>query len=219
MMMIIGDILNVTALASIAQTLPKLRYEDGRATAGFDAAGVKQNEQARGSVTLDLLRDQISAALLGNDVFAAAVRPKALTRLLISKTEVGGFYGRHIDSPIIGGLRTDVAFTVFLTPPEAYDGGELVVETVGGDESFKLPAGSAVVYSAATLHRVGEVTRGTRYVAVGWVQSLIRDPAKRELLFDLEQAKRSLFARERKTEAYDLVAKSAANLMRMWAEI
>lgn len=218
-MMVIGDILDANTLADLAKMLPKLRYEDGRATAGFDAARVKRNEQARASVTLDLVRTQLREALLANDVFAVAVRPKALTDLLISKTSTGGHYGRHIDSPIIGGLRTDVAITLFLSAPETYDGGDLIIETASGEDGFKPPAGSAVVYGANTLHRVGEVTRGTRYVAVGWAQSFIRDAAKRDVLFDLETAKRTLFARSGKTADYDLIAKSAANLMRMWADV
>lgn len=217
-MIVIGDILDAGALAQLSQTLPRMRYEDGRATAGFDAAPVKRNEQARQSVTLDLLRDQIGAALLANEVFAAAVRPKALTQILISKTGVGGQYGTHVDSPLIGGLRTDVAFTVFLNAPEDYEGGELIIESASGQDSFKLPAGSAVVYTATTLHRVSEVTRGTRFVAVGWAQSLVRDAAKRDLLFDLEAAKRELFKQHGKTPAYELIAKTAANLMRLWAE-
>ena len=219
MMMVIGDILDVNTLANLAKTLPRMRYEDGRATAGLDAAWVKRNEQARGSVTLELLRDQLQAAVLANNVFAAVVRPKALTQLLISKTSSGGQYGSHVDSPIIGGLRTDVAFTVFLTPPEAYDGGELIIETAGGEEGFKLAAGTAVVYPATTLHRVAQVTRGDRYVAVGWAQSFIRDAGQRELLFDLETAKHIIFSRSGKTADYDLIAKSAANLVRMWADV
>ena len=219
MLITIGQVLSEALVAELHETLPKLRYEDGRATAGWHAVRVKKNEQARASVTLDLVREQLSKVLLDHPVFCAAVRPKALTPLLISKTSVGGHYGTHIDSPLMGGLRTDVSFTVFLSPPEDYDGGELVIESAAGEEGFKLAAGSAVVYPSSALHRVAEVTRGERYVAAGWAQSYVRDAAKRELLFDLDTAQRRLFEAHGKTAEFDLIAKCSANLMRRWAEV
>ena len=117
------------------------------------------------------------------------------------------------------GLRTDVSFTLFLADPETYDGGELVIESVSGEDEIKLPAGHLVAYDSTSLHRVAPVTRGERMVAVGWAQSHVRDSAKRELLFDLETAKRSLFAQSGKTPEFDLLAKTSANLFRMWAEV
>jgi PKHD-type hydroxylase len=219
MLMTIGQILDQAALAELAQTLPCMHYENGRATAGWHAVKVKNNEQARASTTLDLLQGQIKKALLANPVFTAAVRPKALTSLLISKTSVGGQYGSHVDSPIMGGLRTDVSFTLFLNNPDDYDGGELIIESAAGDDGYKLPAGSVVVYPSTTLHRVAEVTRGERYVAAGWAQSYIRDASKRELLFDLDTAQRRLFDQHGKTAEFDLLAKCSANLTRRWAEM
>jgi len=90
------------------------------------------------------------------------------------------------------GVRTDVSFTLFLADPESYDGGELVIETAAGEDDLKLPAGSMVAYPSTALHRVAPVTRGERLVAVGWAQSYVRDAARREILFDLETAKRRL---------------------------
>jgi PKHD-type hydroxylase len=115
-------------------------------------------------------------------------------------------------------MRTDVSFTLFLSAPDACDGGELVIDTASGEEAFKLPAGSLVLYPSTTLHRVVPVTRGERLAAVGWVRSLIRDPPQRELLFDLETARRRLFDREGKTADGDLLAKCAANLLRQWCD-
>jgi PKHD-type hydroxylase len=218
MLITIGEVLNAATLGEVRETLAGLRYEDGRATAGWHAAGVKKNEQARASVSLDLLRERLSAALLANSVFTAAARPKALTPLLISKTVAGGHYGTHVDAAIMGGLRVDVSFTLFLTPPSEYDGGELVIESAAGEDSYKLAAGSAVVYPATTLHRVAPVTRGERYVAAGWAQSFIRDAGERELLFDLDTAKARLFERHGKTPEFDLLAKCSANLIRRWAQ-
>jgi PKHD-type hydroxylase len=115
-------------------------------------------------------------------------------------------------------VRTDVSVTVFLSAPEDYDGGELVIEAPGGESAYKLEAGAAVAYPASTLHRVNEVTRGTREVATLWVQSLVRSTEQRELLFDLERARRTLFEREGKTAEFDLLHKTASNLRRMWVE-
>ncbi|MNT47351.1 PKHD-type hydroxylase [compost metagenome] len=108
--------------------------------------------------------------------------------------------------------------TIFLSEPEDYDGGELVMESAGGETAYKLPAGSAVTYPTTMLHRVEPVTRGTREVAVTWAQSLIRRADHREILFDLERVGRSIFERDGKTEEFDLINKSAANLRRMWVD-
>jgi PKHD-type hydroxylase len=156
--------------------------------------------------------------ILGNEVFRLAVRPKALSPLLFSRYERGMHYGSHVDDALMDGMRTDVAFTLFLCDPSDYDGGELAIESAAGEEIFKLDAGALVAYSAASLHRVTDVTRGTRLAAVGWARSFVRDPTRRELLFDLDTARRQLFAREGKSAEFDLLSKSFANLVRMWAE-
>jgi PKHD-type hydroxylase len=129
-------------------------------------------------------------------------------------------FGVHMDNAVMGKdqLRSDISVTVFLNAPEEYDGGELVMDTTGGEVPYKLAAGSAVVYPSTMLHRVNEVTRGTREVAVTWVQSLVRSDERRELLFDLERARRSIFERDGKTPEFDLLHKTASNLRRMWVE-
>ncbi len=114
--------------------------------------------------------------------------------------------------------RSDVSFTLFLNSPEEYEGGELITEGVQDEKSFKLDAGAVLIYPSTTIHRVNTVTKGTRLVAVGWVQSLIRDAGDRELLFDLDTVRRSIFAKEGKTVEFDLISKSIANLLRKWAE-
>lgn len=218
MQLVIADVLTPDALADIRETLAAMRFEDGAHTAGWSARLVKNNEQARESATLRLLRERVEAALRDNDLFALAVRPKALTPLLFSRYGVGQAYGAHVDNPLMNGVRTDVSFTLFLADPGAYDGGELVIETAAGEDEVKLPAGSLVAYPSTTLHRVAPVTRGERLVAVGWAQSWVRDASRREILFDLETAKRRLFETQGKTPEFDLLAKTAANLLRLWAE-
>src|SRR5262249_47480867 len=156
--------------------------------------------------------------ILAHDVFRMAVRPKALSPLLFSRYEPGMHYGSHVDDALMDGMRTDVAFTLFLCDPASYDGGELTSERPGGEETFKVDAGALIAYPATSLHRVTDLTRGARLAAVGWARSFIRDPAQRELLFDLDSARRQLFAREGKSAEFDLLSKSSANLLRMWVE-
>lgn len=219
MLMTIADVLDEASLDEIRSTLRAMRFEDGRSTAGWSARLVKDNEQAREGATLRLLRERVTEAITANEVFQLAVRPKALTPLLFSRYGLGQHYGSHVDNPLMDGVRTDVSFTLFLAGPDDYEGGELVIETASGEEDVKLPAGHLVAYPSTTLHRVAPVTRGERLVAVGWAQSYVRDLAQREVLFDLETARRSLFAQSGKTPEFDLLAKTSANLFRMWAEV
>src|SRR3954462_9239431 len=218
MQLVIADILTPEDLSEIRSALAAMRFEDGAHTAGWSARLVKDNEQARESATLRLLRERVETAIRGNDLFALAARPRALTPLLFSRYGPGQTYGAHVDNPLMDGLRTDVSFTLFLSDPEAYAGGELVIESAAGEDDLKLPAGHMVVYPSTALHRVAPVTRGERLVAVGWAQSFIRDAEKRELLLDLETARRQLFAKSGKTPELDLLSKTAANLVRIWAE-
>jgi len=218
MQIVIADVLAPESLGEIRETLAAMRFEDGARTAGWSARLVKDNEQAGEGATLRLLRERVGAAIRGHELFALAVRPKVLTPLLFSRYGPGQAYGAHVDNPLIDGLRTDVSFTLFLSEPEAYGGGELVIESAAGEDALKLPAGHMVVYPSTALHRVAPVTRGERLVAVGWAQSLIRDAGRRELLFDLESARRGLFEQVGKTREFDLLSKCAANLTRLWAE-
>jgi PKHD-type hydroxylase len=219
MLMTIADILSTAELEEVRAMLGSMRFEDGRATAGWSAKLVKDNEQAREGAALTLVREKVTKAIMANEVFSLAARPKALTPLIFARYGQGKEYGSHVDNPLMNGIRTDVSFTLFLADPASYSGGELVIESVSGEEEVKLPAGHLVAYDSTSLHRVAPVTRGERLVAVGWAQSYVRDSAKRELLFDLETAKRGLFAQSGKTPEFDLLAKSSANLFRMWAEV
>jgi PKHD-type hydroxylase len=219
MQVVIGNVLSTEEVQTARAALERARFIDGKATAGFAARIVKDNRQAEGSDrSLGTIRKLVSDRILGNDVFRLAVRPKALSPLLFSRYEQGMHYGSHVDDALMDGMRTDVSFTLFLSDPGSYDGGELTIESASGEEAFKLAAGALVAYSATSLHRVADVTRGTRLAAVGWARSFVRDPARRELLFDLDTARRQMFARDGKSAEFDLISKSLANLMRMWVE-
>jgi PKHD-type hydroxylase len=219
MLMTIADVLSLAELEAVRAMLGSMRFEDGRATAGWSAKLVKDNEQAREGAALSLVREKVTKAIMANEVFSLAIRPKALTPLIFARYGQGKEYGSHVDNPLMNGIRTDVSFTLFIADPATYDGGELVIESVSGEEEVKLPAGHLVAYDSTSLHRVAPVTRGERLVAVGWAQSYVRDSAKRELLFDLESAKRNLFTQSGKSPEFDLLAKSSANLFRMWADV
>ncbi|NEO85043.1 MAG: Fe2+-dependent dioxygenase [Spirulina sp. SIO3F2] len=206
-------------LKTIRTILNEADFVDGKLTAGWHAKLVKENQQlSKTCPQATTLKQMVKSALNGHPLFQSAVQPKQIHTVLMSRYDVGMAYGRHTDNALMQGLRSDVSFTVFLNDPTDYKGGELVIEGADDEQSYKLAAGDAIVYPSTTLHRVEPVTAGTRLVAVGWVQSRIRDVHKREILFDLEVARRSWFAREGKTPEFDLLSKSSANLLRMWVE-
>ena len=219
MQIVIGNVLTPEEVRTVRAVLERAKFVDGRETAGWAAGAVKHNLQAADSDrSLETARKLVAERIQNNEVFQLAVRPKAITPIMFSRYEDEMRYGSHVDDALMQGLRTDVSFTLFLAEPESYDGGELVIESVAGEVAVKLPAGSLVAYPSTALHRVTSVVRGVRLAAVGWARSYIRDPARRELLFDLDTARRGLFAREGKSAAFDLVSKSLANLMRMWVD-
>jgi PKHD-type hydroxylase len=218
MIVSIGGVLSAADIADAQTGLGKATFVDGRATAGWAAKLVKANLQASTGPEVERIAGLIEARLREHAVFALAARPKTVLGPLFSRYQPGHAYGTHADDALMGGVRCDLAFTLFLSAPNDCDGGELIIETASGEESFKLPAGDLVLYPATTLHRVAPVTHGARLAAVGWVRSFIRDGARRELLFDLETARRRLFDREGKSAEGDLLAKCAANLLRLWCD-
>lgn len=218
----IDDILTPDELQHILDRLDPADFIDGKTTAGWHAKLVKANAQLSSQAPYaSELKELVKTALWRNLVFKIAAQPKIVHSLLFSRYEPGMEYGRHVDNALMGDrefLRSDLSFTLFLSSPEAYAGGELIAETLDGERAYKLEAGSAIVYPSSTLHYVAPVTKGVRLVVVGWVQSLIRDPLKREILFDLDTARRSIFHTSGKTIEFDLISKSYANLLRQWAE-
>jgi len=224
MMLCIPEVLTREELDRIRATLAAAEFVDGRATTGVLGVRVKNNRQlARESDVARTLAPIIEAALRRHYLFDWSAWPKRIEGVLFSRYDPGMQYGAHIDNALMGRQRTDaarsdIAFTVFLSDPTEYDGGELVIESPLGPQEVKLAAGEAVLYPASTLHRVAEVTRGQRLVAVGWVQSLVRDPAQREILYDLERIKRLLTQKMPDAPETTLVFKTQSNLLRLWAE-
>jgi PKHD-type hydroxylase len=220
----VSAVLSADELARIRPRLGSAAYVDGASTAGWSAREVKRNLQVTpGSPEYEQIARIVAEAFMRNGELQAALLPTSATGVLFNRYAEGMEYGPHVDSPVMGtmsnAVRSDIAITIFLSDPASYDGGELTVTTNGGTSQFKLEPGAAIAYPANTLHHVTPVTRGVRDAAVLWVQSQIRDPARRELLWDMETAKRLTFQREGKSQTFDLISKSRANLIRMWAEI
>lgn len=210
-------------LAAFHDRIALLDWRDGRETAGAVAREVKRNEQAAmESPSGRALQDEITRILADHPVIRAAAQPRRFSPLLISRTADGGHYGAHVDNALMGKgdkrIRTDLSFTLWLTPPGEYDGGELVIHTAGMTQEVKGKAGHLVLYPSGALHEVKPVTRGTRIVCVGWIESLIADAARREILFDLENLRASLRQQLTAQSAQLLTLdKTIANLLRMWA--
>lgn len=219
MFLAIGNVLDRFTLEAITAAIRNdLEFEDGRATAGAMAREVKHNRQAAPGEAREAVFARITQSLLANEMFVSAVRPKDFAGMVLSRCEAGMSYGSHIDNTLMGGRRADVSFTLFLSPSDAYEGGELVLEDTLEDRSIRLEAGEAFVYPSNTLHRVEPVVRGERVVVAGWVQSWVRDPAKREILFDLDQVLAEEQEARNGSNNVRLLAKTRGNLLRMWAE-
>jgi PKHD-type hydroxylase len=224
MIVCIDNVLTTEELTEIHQLLKDAEFQDGQLTAGRYAKTVKQNQQVKGNTAAaQCIRAIANPALKRNSLFQSVVRPKVIRPLLISRYEVGMSYGTHTDNALMGVgddlTRSDVSMTLFLSDPNSYEGGELMIETTLGEQGFKLAAGAAIVYPSTTLHRVAEVTAGVRLVAVTWIQSIIRDVQEREILFELDTVRHSLFEQSGKTVEFDLLCKTHSNLLRKWAEI
>jgi PKHD-type hydroxylase len=221
-MLVIDHVLTVEELAEISRSLQAAEFVDGKLTAGIYAQAVKNNQQLSDDAPLaDSVQAIIRQALDHNALFQAAVRPKVIRSALVSRYEVGMEYGCHTDNAIMGEtnpMRSDVSLTLFLSPPDTYDGGELSIDTSLGEQNFKLAAGSMIVYPSTALHQVKTVTKGVRLAAVTWVQSFVREASEREILFDLDTARRSIHAQHGRTVEFDLLSKTHANLLRKWVE-
>lgn len=224
MLLEIPAALDAPAVAAMSARLEAATWVDGRATAGHQSAQAKHNRQLAQDdpLALDLGR-QILAALQGNALFMAAALPHSVYPPLFNRYAPGEHFASHVDNAIRavpggGRVRTDLSATLFLSEPGEYDGGELHIDDTYGAHRVKLAAGSLILYPASSLHRVAPVTRGQRLAAFFWVQSLVRDDARRTLLFDLDMAIQRL--RQALGEHEALIAQTGVyhNLLRLWAE-
>lgn len=224
MLLTLADILDSQTLKDVQTRLKTIAWRDGSATAGSRARQTKRNEQAdlksgKGAKLHDLLMGIISS----HPLIGAAGRPKRFSRLLISKTVESGGYGFHTDNAIMGTgparMRSDLSFTLFLSEPDEYEGGELTIDLPGAVQTLKPAAGDLVLYPSTSIHQVAPVTSGTRLACVGWIESMVRDSSQRELLLDLENLRAELRGKL-PAQSPELLTldKSISNLLRMWAE-
>ncbi len=222
----IQQVLDAGQLAALTERLDAAPWIDGRKTAGPQSAQVKNNLQLdETSAEARALGQIVVGALERHPIFISAALPRHIFPPLFNKYGEGMGFGTHIDNAVrwIGGtphrIRTDLSATLFLSEPESYDGGELVVEDTYGEHAVKLPAGDMVLYPASSLHHVNSVTRGSRSAAFFWVQSMVRSDADRALLFQLDTAIR-LLGRDNPNSA-SLIGLTGCyhNLIRRWAEV
>ena len=224
MLLIVPGVLKPDELALARAWLADAKFVDGKLSAGSAARRVKANEELeRGAPALERLDRLVMGALARHPAYRGGALPLHAASPLYARYRPGMTYGDHLDDPIMGTdgvlYRSDVAVTVFLNAPEEYDGGELVIRTAAGEQAVKYAAGDAVLYPASTIHRVNPVTRGERLVAVTWVQSLVRDAARRELLYGLNLAREKLLQSAPEAEETAQVNAAYLNLIRMWSDI
>lgn len=199
---------------------------DGRVTAGHQGTHVKQNQQiAEGSPLASELGHIVLAALERNPLFISAALPNRIYPPMFNRYEGGMHFGDHVDGSIrlLPGtgdkIRTDLSATLFLAPPESYDGGELLIEDTYGTHAVKLSAGDMILYPASSLHRVNPVTRGARLACFFWIQSMVRDDSQRTMLFDLDNAIQKLTATNADGASRVKLTGIYHNLLRMWSEV
>lgn len=226
MMLHIPEVLNREQVAAMRASLDAADWSDGRATVGPQGAQVKRNRQLPESSPLAAqLGDIILAALARHAMYVSAALPLRAVPPLFNSYAGGEHYGAHVDGavrPVPGSgqlLRTDLSCTLFLADPHEYDGGELVVIDTYGTHEVKLPAGDMILYPSSSVHQVEPVTRGVRVCAFFWVQSMVRDDARRGMLFELDQTIQRLRARIGDSAEVVSLTGHYHNLLRLWAEV
>jgi PKHD-type hydroxylase len=227
MLVCVPDVLSKATVAEFRAAIDAASWEDGRSTAGAQSAMVKKNEQLPpNGETSRRFGEAVIKALVANPLFVSAAIPKQIFPPLFNRYGVGQHFGVHVDNAVRGDpfsgvrIRTDLSVTLFLSEPDEYDGGELIVEDHYGSHRIKLPAGHLVLYPASSLHTVTPVTRGVRVASFFWLQSMIRDDHARRLIFDLDTAIQGLVSRLGGNDA-EVVRLTGVyhNLIRYWAEV
>lgn len=219
----IPQLLGEQRLKAIDELLLNSDFVDGKSTATQAAKLVKNNTQidVADQKTLPYIQQHLIEAMNKSPDFQAAVLPKHVYPPLISRYRQGMSYGNHVDSPLMGAypsMRVDIAMTIFLSDPATYEGGELEIQSPLGPLTYKLNKGDAFVYPCTQVHRVKEVLKGVRQVAVTWIQSYVRDAAKRQTLFELHKIHKALSLQNPNSTEANQLLQTHSNLVRMWAE-
>ena len=227
MLLHIPKVVSPELIHQLNQALNQAEWHDGKVTAGAQAAQTKNNRQLdENSPLAAQLRLQVLKALSENAPFFSAVLPKHIYPPLFNRyTGEHNSFGNHVDNAIrthavsAQHLRTDLSFTLFLSKPNRYEGGELIIENGLQGQSVKLPAGDLVLYPSYALHRVEPVTQGIRFACVSWVQSMVSNPQQRAVLHDLDRIIASLRGLHGESEEAVLLTQNYHNLLRMWATV
>lgn len=225
MLLHVPNVLTQDELATVRERLAAAQWGDGRMTAGHQSAKVKLNEQiAENSAEAKELGQLVVKALERSALFLSAALPAFVYPPLFNRYEEGMAFGPHVDNsirPVPGSarrLRTDVSVTLFLSAPGDYDGGELIVQDTFGTHSVKLPAGDMILYPATSMHRVAPVTRGSRVASFFWLQSIVKDDAERQMLFDLDRSIIEMSKENAESVAVLRLTALYHNLVRKWGE-
>ena len=226
MLLQIPDVLTVQQAAECRGKIEKAQWVDGRVTAGHQSGRAKNNLQlAENHPLAQEMGAQILAALEQSALFMSAALPSKVFPPLFNRYEGGQSFGNHVDNAIrqVAGtphrVRTDLSATLFLTAPEEYDGGELVIEDTYGVHSIKLPAGHLILYPATSLHHVRPVTRGARISSFFWIQSMVRDDGARTILFDMDMAIQRIAESAPEHPSVLQLTGVYHNLLRRWADV
>jgi PKHD-type hydroxylase len=221
----IPGILSAEEISECRNALATAEWVDGRATAGHRSEQVKRNRQLPElHPSARRLGALILTALERSPLVLSAALPLKILPPLFNRYENGETYGDHVDGairPVTGTphrIRTDLSATLFLSSPEEYEGGELVVTDTYGTHRVKLPAGDLILYPGSSLHRVEPVTHGVRFASFFWIESMVRDDARRALLFDLDTSIQELTATVPQSAAIDRLLNVYHNLLRHWAD-
>lgn len=226
MLIDIADVFTADEVDEMRTRLLAEPWVDGKVTAGQRSARDKFNRQLNEDSALGVLFGQrILARLSDNALFMSAALPKRIYPPLFNRYSVGEAFGFHIDNAIRGikgvreRVRTDLSATLFLTDPQSYDGGELVIRDTFGERSVKLPAGHLVLYPGTSVHKVNPVTRGERVAAFFWIESLVREDSQRSLLLDMDVAIQRLNAQQADDESLLQLSGVYHNLLRRWSDV
>ncbi len=200
-------------------TLQDLSWDNGKKTAGTQAAKVKDNLQLdRSSNISKKYAGLIEKKILNDVLIKSFALPKRIHGTMFTKSLQGMKYGRHIDNAFMSSGRADLSFTIFLNEKDKYAGGELLIESLNSEDKFKLDSGGIIIYPSTYLHSVLEVFSGERLVVIGWIESYVKSIEEREYLFDLDAGARSLLAKYGRSDELDLIFKSYSNLLRTLGE-
>lgn len=218
---IIRGLLSPAQVREIVGRMRASSYADGKRTAGPLGQTLKDNDElAPGSPAHRELAQKVLGILKESEAYNVAAIPRRALPPIFARYGAGAFYGAHVDMALMGpfpSMRSDLSMTIFLSDPDSYDDGALVLETPLGEQRFKLPAGDAILYPTHFVHRVEKITRGERLAVITWIESIVRDPQQREIIGDLVDLMDWAVAQDPPPEVVTKLEKTRLNLLRMWA--